>query len=347
MRIVDAHFHWWPRVVFDELCQRTTYPRAERNGKGGYTYWRNGESSTARFNLGAEWFDLDRQLAHMDGLPHQVDVVCSPGPFAVHFSDLPAAEGRAAAMLWNTEMAGAQRQYAGRVWATGVVPLVDTAVALDVLNHAIRELGLVGVSIPGSVGSDPRIDAERLEPFYARVDELGVPLFLHPTDAAFVDILDGYNGALYTSLGRVVDVSVAAYRLVLSGIMERHSRLKVFMSHTGGALPYQSGRMDKNSRAARLPKAPSTYLKRMTTDTVSPHAMGVRFAVDYYGIDQVLYGSDYPCWDPAAALEVLAGVGLTEEDRQKVLFSNARRFFGLRDPDGSAERPASHQLAAV
>jgi len=337
MRIVDAHFHWWPRPVFDELCERTTYPRAERNGRGGYIYWR-GETSTARFNLGAEWFDLDRQLAHMDGLPHQVDVVCSPGPFAVHFSDLPAAEGRAAAMLWNNEMAGAQRQYAGRVWATGVIPLVDTTAALDVLNHAIGELGLVGASIPGSVGSDPRIDADRLEPFYARVEELEVPLFLHPTDAAFIDIMDGYNGALYNSLGRVVDVSVAAYRLVLSGIMERHPRLKVFMSHTGGALPYQSGRMDKNSRAAGLPKAPSTYLKRMSTDTVSPHSMGVKFAVEYYGIDQVMYGSDYPCWNPEAALEVLEGVGLSDDQLEKVFFSNARRFFGLRDPQKSAQK---------
>ena len=47
----------------------------------------------------------------------------------------------------------------------------------------------MGVNLPGSVGSDPRIDAERLEPFYERVEELGVPLFLHPTDAVFQDML--------------------------------------------------------------------------------------------------------------------------------------------------------------
>ena len=87
------------------------------------------------------------------------------------------------------------------------------------------------------------LDAERLEPFYARVAELGVPLFLHPTDAVFQDILEGYNGALHLSLGRVIEVSVAASRLILSGLMERHPNLKVVLSHTGGALPYQSGRM--------------------------------------------------------------------------------------------------------
>src|ERR1700722_16395648 len=116
MRILDSHFHWWPRSVFDALCKREGYPRAESNGKGGYTYSRQ-EGGAARFNLGAECFDLDKQMAHMDGLGYEVDVVCSTGPFSLHFSDLPVDEGRAAAMLWNEEMADAQRRYPGRLWA--------------------------------------------------------------------------------------------------------------------------------------------------------------------------------------------------------------------------------------
>ncbi len=280
-----------------------------RNPKnGGYTYWRR-EGVETPLGGWAEWFDLDEQLEHMDGLGHQVDVVCSIGPFSVHFSDIPPDEGRDAAMQWNEEMAGAQRSYPGRLWASAAVPLVDTAIAIEVLDDAVNRLGLMGVNLPGSVGSDPRIDAERLEPFYDRVEQLGVPLFLHPTDAVFQDMLDGYDGALYLSLGRVIEVSVAAMRLVLSGIMERHPNLKLVMSHTGGALPYQSGRMDKNGKAAKLPQPPSTYIKRMYTDTVSPHTPGMKFAIEYYGVDHVMYGSDYPCWSPAAAL------GLIRRDR--------------------------------
>ncbi len=49
-----------------------------------------------------------------------------------------------------------------------------------------------------------------------------------------------------------MEVSVAAMRLVFSGVMERYPNLKIFMSHTGGALPYQSGRMDKNGGRAKL-----------------------------------------------------------------------------------------------
>jgi len=329
MRIIDSHFHWWPRPFFDKLCKRKGFPRAVVNSQGGYGYLRNDRSDT--LNSWAEWFDLDKQLEYMDSLGHQIDVVCSIGPFSIFFSDLPPEEGGDYAMEWNEYMADAQRRYPNRLWASAAVPLTDTRIALDVLDHAVNQLGLMGVNIPGSIGDDPHIDAERLEPFYARVAELGIPMFLHPTDAIFVDALDGYNGALHLSLGRVIEVSVAASRLILSGMMERHPGLKVVMSHTGGALPYQSGRMDKNTRKANLPHPVSTYMKRMFTDTVSPHSAGMKFAIDYYGIDQVMYGTDYPCWEPKETLRLLAEIPLSDADKRKLYYENARRILNLRD----------------
>lgn len=329
MRILDSHFHWWPRTFFEQLCKRKDYPKARRNKNGGYDYWRK-EGSTGLLNLEPEWFDLDAQFAYMDRLGHQVDVVCSIGPLSIHFSDIPDEEGRDAAMQWNEEMAAAQRKYQGRLWASAAVPLVNTETALDVLNHAIGTLGLIGVNLPGSVGGDPRIDAERLEPFYARVAELGIPMFLHPTDAVFQDALVGYDGALHLTMGRVMEVSIAASRLIFSGIMERYPDLKIVMSHTGGALPYQSGRMDKNGARVKLPHPPSTYIKRMFTDTVSPHSLGMKFAIDYYGIDHVMYGTDYPCWDPAAALKLIDELDLSLVDKEKLFYGNAKRILGLR-----------------
>ena len=331
MRILDSHFHWWPRAFFERLCARPTYPRARAIAGGGYDYWRK-PGATGLLDLSAEWFDIDRQFAHMDGLGHQVDVVSSIGPLSIHFSDIPPEEGRDAALMWNEEVAAMQRKHRGRFWGTAAVPLTDTRAAIEIVDDAIGRLGLIGVNLPGSVGSDPRIDAERLEPFYARVEELGVPIFLHPTDAVFHDILEGYDGALHLSLGRVIEVSVAASRLILSGLMERHKKLTIIMSHTGGALPYQSGRMDKNSKKARLAKPTSAYIKRMITDTVSPHSLGIKFAIDYYGIDHVMYGTDYPCWDPATALRLIDEIELSPADRQKLFYGNAQRVFGLPDP---------------
>lgn len=339
MHIVDSHFHWWPRTFLEHLRKRSGFPQVVVNDRGGYAYKRR-ETSIDTLNSWAEWFDLDDQLDDMDKLGHRVDVVCSIGPLSVHFSDVPVEQGRDDAIMWNEEMAGAQKKYPGRVWASAAVPLTDTETAIEVLDDAVGRLGLMGANLPGSVGTDPRIDAERLEPFYARAAELGIPLFLHPTDAVFQDVLDGYDGALHLSLGRVIEVSVAASRLVLSGIMERHPGLKIVVSHTGGALPYQSGRMDKNGKKAKLPKPPSTYIKRMYSDTVSPHAAGIGFAIDYYGADHVMYGSDYPCWSPADALAFLEETGVSDENRQKILYSNARRILGLRDPAPAKAEPA-------
>ncbi len=340
MHIIDSHFHWWPRSIFDKLCKRSAFPKARVNSKnnntgfsgGGYDYMRAANSSQ-HLNSWAEWFDLDKQFEYMTTTGHQVDVVCSIGPFSVFFSDLPVEEGRDYALMWNEEMAGAQKKYPGRLWASAAVPLQDTRAAIEVVDDAVNRLGLMGVTLPGRVGDEPRSDAERLEPFYAHVEKLGLPLFLHPTDVIFQDMLsDGYDGALHLSLGRVIEVSVAAMRLILSGLMERHPNLKVVMSHTGGSLPYQAGRMDKNSKAAKLPRPVQDYMKRMYTDTVSPHAAGIEFAIDYYGIDHVMYGTDYPCWDPAPCLKLIDEIKLSDADKQKLFYDNARRILNLRDP---------------
>ena len=335
MRIIDSHFHWWPRPVFDWFAKRSSFPIVRPIANGNYSCLLQ-DGGDYVLNSWAEWHDLDRQLEAMDQLGdqfgHHIDVVLSIGPFSVYFSALPPEAGREAATMWNEEMAAAQQRYPGRVWASAAVPLADTRVAIEVLDDAVGRLGLMGVNLPGSIGRDPRIDAERLEPFYARVEELGIPMFLHPTDAVFNEMLDGYDGALFLSLGRVIEVSVAATRLVLSGVMERHPRLKIVMSHTGGALPYQSGRMDKNTKKARLPRPASEYIRRMFTDTVSPHAPGIRFAIDYYGIDNVMYGTDYPCWEPAACLDLIDELDLPQADLDKLFRLNAHRILGLRDP---------------
>src|SRR5262249_11946175 len=138
-----------------------------------------------------------------------------------------------------------------------------------------------------------------------------------------------YDDALHLSLGRIVEISTTAMRLVLSGTMERHPTLTVVLSHMGGGLPYQAGRMDKNSHAAKLPSLPSAYLKRMYTDTVQPDASAMKFGIDFFGSDRILYGTDYPCWDPAAAMNFFESIDLPPVERQQIFAENAIRIFCL------------------
>ena len=105
--------------------------------------------------------------------------------------------------------------------------------------------------------------------------------------------------------------------------------------------------MDKNGKKAKLPQEPSTYIKRMYSDTVSPHMEGIKFAIDYYGADHVMYGSDYPCWSPADALRFLGETGISADDQHKIIYSNARRILGLRDPKPTESRQGALDAAAV
>ena len=120
MHIIDSHFHWWPRPFFEDLCRRTEFPRAAVNDLDGYTYMRRAEGG-GNIRSWAAWYDLDEQLAHMDGLGHRVDVVSSIGPFSVYFSELEPSHGRDEAMKWNEHMAGAQRAHPGRFWASAAI----------------------------------------------------------------------------------------------------------------------------------------------------------------------------------------------------------------------------------
>jgi aminocarboxymuconate-semialdehyde decarboxylase len=147
VHIIDSHFHWWPRSIFDTLCKRQDFPKARVNKRRGYDYMRRSEAGQ-HLNSWAEWFDLDKQFEYMDSLGHQVDVVCSIGPFSVAFSDMPPSEGRDFALMWNEEMAGAQKKYPGRLWASAAVPLQDTRAAIEVVDDAVNRLGLMGVNLP-------------------------------------------------------------------------------------------------------------------------------------------------------------------------------------------------------
>ena len=333
MRILNSHVHWLPRSVFEDLCKRKNgYPRAERNSAGGYnlyaTYGNVGVGGWGR-NV---WFDLEDHLRHFDAIGHQIDFICSLGPFSTFFSEIPLADGIAYSQMYNDEMASAQRKHSGRVWTSGVVPLQDTNAAIDELDRMVNKLGLIGVNIPGSIGKDSRIDHPRLEPFYDRIEQLGVPLFIHPTDNNFIEMFEDYEGALHLALGRTYDVSLTGLRLILSGIIERHPKLKIFMSHTGGALPYQAGRLDKSCGAAKLPKDPSAYLKTFYTDTVTPHTLGLKWAIEFFGVDQVMFGDDYPCWKTEAAIQIVEDLNLSKADKDKIFGGNARRLFNLPEP---------------
>lgn len=318
MRTVDTHFHWFPRSHFEYMADRAEYPRTERVGDGYRYHYNNGRGFLP---LPAVWFDLEAGLAASEAAtgPGTV-VVCTTGVLAGLLDQLPTSDAVDIAVSYNEEIAKAQRSWPGRFFGTAAVPLQDTDQAIAVLDHAIGELDLRAVNLPPVTAGDA-VDVGRLDPFYARVAELGVPLIVHPTDLVFGEMLSEYGDALQRTVGRLFDSSVTVLRLIFAGILQRYPALKVIQTHGGGFLPYQAGRIDKNARQP-LPRQPSEYLKQVFVDTVTPQALTVRTALEFFGPDKVLYGTDYPCWSPQAAVDVLGDAALTPDQREKILCSN-------------------------
>lgn len=325
MRTVDTHFHWFPRAHFEYMAGRAEHPRTERDGDGYKYYYNSGRRFLA---LPAVWFDLDAGLAASAAATGEdTVVVCTTGVLSGLLDQLPTTEAVDAAVAYNEEIAKAQRSSRNRFFGTAAVPLQDTKQALAVLDHAITELDLRAVNLPPVTAGDA-IDIARLDPFYARVAELGVPLIVHPTDLVFGEQLAEYGDALQRTIGRLFDSSVTVLRLIFSGIMERYPQLTIMQTHGGGLLPYQAGRIDKNARQP-LPHQPSHYLARTFVDTVTPQALTVRTALEFYGPDHVLYGTDYPCWSPQAAVETIEEARLNADERAKVFSSNAAAVIRL------------------
>lgn len=326
MRAIDTHFHWYPRTFMERLGTVDGYPHAERIADGYRYYYNNGGLS---MDLPPVWFDLESGLAASAAAAgSDVTVICTAGVISGLFDQLPTDLAATVAREYNEQLADMQTRYPGRFYGTASIPLNDTGQALTILDEAVKQYGLVGVNL-AAITSDGFTDSPRLDDFYSRVEELGVPLIIHPTDTAFGEMLSDYGNALQLTIGRLLDTSVTALRLIFSGILDRHPGLKVVQTHGGGLLPYQAGRFDKNTKVPGLSARPSEYLKRFYVDTVCPAELTVETSVRFYGDRHVMYGTDYPCWQPSAAIQVLENCDLSAEQRELILHTNAESVFPL------------------
>jgi predicted TIM-barrel fold metal-dependent hydrolase len=128
-------------------------------------------------------------------------------------------------------------------------------------------------------------------------------------------------------------------RLVYSGVMEAHPRLPVLTHHAGAMIPFFSGRFrimqteDQGQALERLPHEPLQYLRRFYADTAvfgAPQAL--RCAVDFFGPEHVLFGTDMPLGGPTVVADTIADVeslGLAAADRERIYSGNAREVLRL------------------
>jgi predicted TIM-barrel fold metal-dependent hydrolase len=289
--------------------------------------------------------DLDARWRLLEPFPGYRQVLV----LGVYPIDLlgPPELTRALAREVNDELAELVRRYPDRfVGFAASLPLNDPDASLEELERAHRELGANGVLMHTNVAGQP-LDDPRFEPIFARCHELDSAIWLHPTRSP---IWPDYptepesRYGIWWSLGWPYETAVAMTRLVFSGHMERYPRLKVITHHAGGMIPHFSGRLDsieaEDQREAfenTFKKPALDYFRQFFIDTAmfgAPHA--VKCAVEFFGVGQVLFGTDMPLGGPAVISETIAdleSLGLTRDEEHAVFAGNAQRVLGISAPD--------------
>ena len=275
--------------------------------------------------------DLDTRLADMDRLGIDVQVISpSPGHFVYA---APPEVGRDSARVVNDHIAGLVAKHPDRLMGMGTVPLQDCGMAIAELERTVSELGFRGVELCTNVKG---VDLTRagLEKFFARVEELGVLIFLHPFGTSLVGRMSDHY--FPNTIGHPLESTLAIGQMIFDGYLERFPALKICVAHGGGYLPAYWGRFDhaykfREDSRVTIRKPPSEYLKKVYFDTVVFSERELAHLIETWGADHVLLGTDYPFDmaepDPVGFLNRVEGV--SDADMALVAGGNAERLLGL------------------
>lgn len=323
--IVDVHTHFFPPGYLAAL-ERGPEPYAiDKDAEGRIILTLHGSRIVT---MTRAMTSPQHRLEDMDrlGVTRQIVSVTIPN---VYFG--PPSRRRDLARMANDGLAEITRRFPDRFAAMASVPLEDPEGAVQELDRAILDLGMVGV-ILGSNVAGRYLDDPAFMPFYERAEALRVPLLIHPMPPAEPD--PTFTRGLVPLLGFVFNTTASVARMVLAGVCERLPGLTLILGHLGGTLPYLMQRLDNGYRAypeARqaLPNPPSHYLKRLYYDTVSFSVPSLECALGAVGAEHIVMGTDYPhvIGDIGAALQTIGSLALPQAAIAGILGETAIRLF--------------------
>jgi aminocarboxymuconate-semialdehyde decarboxylase len=208
--------------------------------------------------------------------------------------------------------------------------------AAEQLEHAVKNLGIRGASIGGHVADEPP-SAPKYDPFWAKAEELGVPVFMHPNNAQNIardGSLDG-RGSLPNIVGNPLETTVFLSHMIYDGTLDRFPRLKLCAAHGGGYLPSYLGRSDascvvRDDAKCANKRKPSEYFRdQILVDSMVFSTEGLRHLVAETGVSQVVYGSDIPYRWPDTIDVIAEAPFLSAAQKEAILGGNLRRLLKL------------------
>ena len=321
-RVADVHAHYVPPSLVEAFKRRTEPPRIfESDGNLMLQY---GQRMARKVT--PTMVDLDAKLEHMaeTGIDATVVTVNIPG-----VDWFPKAEAIAVARATNDEMIDAARAHPGKIVGLATIPLQAPEEAAAELERAVAA-GMPGAHLYSNVAGRP-LDEPEFRVVFDTAAALDVPISLHPTYPLAIEAYDVH--ALVPVLGYLADSTGGALRLVFDGLYERHPDFKLVLAHVGSLIPYLVGRIDYEStrmgELGALTVPPREHLRRIYTDTICGWSPALKLAVDFFGGDRVMFGTDQPFWEPAVTFEALEGAGLDAATDEAVRWGNAARLYGL------------------
>ena len=333
---IDIFNHILPKPYFDRMVSMS--------GQGAYMQKRVREIPML--------YDLDARFEKIDQFGEDYVQIVS--------LNLPPVEALAGpedspelARLANDSMAEVVSQCPDRIPGfVAALPLNNMDATLVEAERAVVELGAKGVQIGSNINGRPLDDPEFF-PLYAKMAELDMPIWLHPTRAADFPDYKAEQRSKYDMwwvFGWPYETSVAMGRLVMSGVFDRHPDIKIIAHHMGGMVPYFEGRVgpgldqlgkrsndpDDMGALGRLEKRPYDYFRMFYADTaVFGSIPATECGLAFFGSDRVLFASDAP-FDPERGsgyiretIRVIDNITASIEDKQKIYEGNARRLLKL------------------
>ena len=326
MRIIDFHNHYYPPVYLDALRSGSSAVEVTIDEDGNPRIYYPGD-----YNIcvpGHRDIDYREQVLIDHGVDTQVVTLTTPGTHV----ETPATAVKFAAMV-NDAFAEVVRTKAGRFSALATLPLNDPAASVKELERACRQLGLRGAMLFSNVNG-VGLNDDRFLPLYEAANDLGAVMYIHPTHPVGVEAMTDFW--LMPLVGFLCDTTLAAAKIVFSGIPERFPNIKWALCHMGGAIPYLAERLDRGFHAfsecrANLAQPPTHYLKQFYYDTVNFDKKAIELAIAFAGVDHILAGSDYPhmIGSIPQMKESIAGMAISDADKAAIYGGNAARLMGL------------------
>jgi aminocarboxymuconate-semialdehyde decarboxylase len=282
---------------------------------------------------------LDLRIQAMDAQGIDMEALSiNPNWYRVEDRDL-AAE---IIEVQNRELAEACAANPDRFVAFASVALQFPDLAAAQLETGVKRYGLRGAAVGGNVAGKELADP-KFRPFWAKAEELGVLVFIHPqSDGAPTELGHRFQGNGYLSnvIGNPLETSIALAHLIFEGVLDRYPDLKICAAHAGGFLPSYAGRFDRGCPTrpdlcqggthGPIEKAPSEYLKQLYYDTMLFRPEGVRHLAAEVGVSQLMVGTDYPYpWTDEAIDLILETPELSNADRVAILGGTAAKLLRI------------------